>query len=166
MTCPMWTLATVCWGFPKLPHTYLSGAWIGDSMSVMNVHWTLSVCLQGPFRATCMGNRPYTTEKAAVCSCCTLGPMRDGVFKWIVIQSESMSPVTSTRLHMIFPPSAPATPVHLLSRWRSWSRPLPALGHLLQMPSPSKIFPDNSTSLLSTSIWFLLRESQNFSDHL
>ena len=27
---------------------HTSGAWIGDSMPVMNVHWTLSIYLQGP----------------------------------------------------------------------------------------------------------------------
>lgn len=150
MTCPMWTLATVCWGFPKLPH-----------IPLWSLDWRQHACHECPLdiiclssrslRATCMGNRLHTLlRRLLFAAVAHWAPMRDGVFKWIVIQSESMSPVTSTRLHMIFPTFCSSHTGPLAFCWRSWSRPLPALGHLLQMlPLPPRSSPDNSTSLLS-----------------
>ena len=133
MTYPMWTLATVAWGFPKLLH-----------IPVWSLDWRQHACHECPLditypssrslRASCMGNGLRTLlRRLLFAALAHWAPMRDGVFKWTVIQSESMSPVTSTRLHMIFPTFCSNHTSPLAFCWWSWSRYLPALGHLLRL---------------------------------
>ena len=150
MTCPMWTLTTVSWGFPKLPH-----------IPVWSLDWRQHACHECPpdiiylssrsLRATCMGNRLRTVLRRLLFAAVThWAPMRDGVFQWTVTQRERMSPVTSTRLHMVFPTFRSNRTGRLASCWWSWSKPLPSLGPLLQMlPLRPRSSPDKSTSLLS-----------------
>ena len=59
----MWTLSTVPWGSPEAPDT---GAWTGDSLLVLNVHWK-GLSLRS-FRATCAGNRLPTLLWRLLCA--------------------------------------------------------------------------------------------------